>query len=239
MERDEERSFEDPIHTTICDVEVQFQVTSESEYQSIPTDSRGYDELFEDLFSEMNEKDVLFEIGAHMGIISCVVGRRYRGIDIVCFEPNPQTRELLETNLELNGLDAIVVDCAVSNSDGTMMLDTRHGSRGGMEEVRRSGQGSEIPVRTLDGVVTDDGVPSPTVIVADIVGEEINLLRGGSTVFSSPTTQLAYLVTHDQPLERLGSRTQDVEKLLRSYGFDEVEHLRENLLKAKKSEHSG
>lgn len=238
MERDEERSFEDPTHTTVCGVEVQFQVTSENEHQSIPADSGGYHELFEDMFSEMNERDVLFEIGAHMGIISCVVGRHYRDLDIVCFEPNPRTRKRLETNLKLNGLDAIVMDCAVSNSDGVMVLDTRHASRGGAKEAHRSGQGSEIPVRTLDGVVTDDGIPSPTVIVADIVGEELNLLRGGLTVFSSPTTRLAYIVTHDQPLERLGGSTQDVEKLLRRYGFDKVEHLRENLLKAKKSEHS-
>lgn len=233
MGRDDESS----VRTTMCGVEVQFLVT-ESEHYSIPTDSGGYDELFEDMFSEMNEGDVLFEVGAHIGIISCVVGRHYLDIDIVCFEPNPQTRELLETNLELNDLDAIVMDCAVSNSDGTMILDTRHGFRGGMKEARRAGEGSEIPVRTLDGVVTGDGVPLPTVIVADIVGDELNLLRGGSTVFSLPTTRLVYLVTHDQPLERLGKSTEDIEKLLRKYGFDKVERLRENLLKAKKSGHS-
>ncbi|MFB9807296.1 FkbM family methyltransferase [Haladaptatus pallidirubidus] len=160
-------------------------------------------------------------------------------IGIVCFEPHSQTRESLKTNLELNGIDAIIMDCAISNSDGTIAFDTRHDTPSGMGEVRHSGRGTETPVRTLDGIVSDDGVPSPTVIMSDIVGEEINLLRGASTTFSSPSTRLAYIVTHDRPLERLGSSKQEVEELLRSYGFDELEYLRDNFLKAKKSGQTG
>ena len=127
------------------------------------------------------------------------------------------------------------MDCVLSNSDGTVAFDTRHDTSGGTGEVRHTGPETETPVRTLDGIVSDD-VSSPTVIMSDIIGEEINLLRGGSMTFSSPTTRLAYIVTHNQPLERLGSSEQEVEELLRRYGFDELEYLRDNVLKAKKSD---
>jgi FkbM family methyltransferase len=239
MDRDGEQSFDEPLQTTICGVDVQFRVASERERRFRPDDVGIYDEMFEDMFSEMYEDDVFFDIGAHIGLNSCVIGRRYPEIGIVCFEPHPQTRGSLETNLELNGIDALVMDCTISNTDGTIAFDTKHDTPGGMGEVRHSGQGIETPVRTLDSVIQDDSIPSPTVIMSDIVGEEINLLRGGSTAFSSPTTRLAYIVTHDQPLERLGSSKQEVEDLLRSYGFDELEYLRDNFLKAKKSGQSG
>lgn len=239
MDQDEEQLFDEPVQTTICGVDVQFRVASERERQFLPDDVGIYDEIFADMFSEIDEDDVFFDIGSHIGINSCVIGRRYPEIDIICFEPHSQTRESLETNLELNGIDALVMDCAISNSNGTIAFDTQHDTPGGMGEVRHLGPGIETPVRTLDSIIKDDGVPSPTVIMSDIVGEEINLLRGGSTTFSSSTTQLAYIVTHDQPLERLGSSKQEVEDLLRSYGFDEFEYLRENFLKAKKSSRSG
>ena len=239
MGRDEEQPFDKPVQTTICGVDVQFRVASGKERRFRPENVGIYDAIFADLFSEMDEEDVVFDIGAHIGLNSCVIGRRYPEIGLVCFEPHPQTRGNLETNLELNGIDALVMDCAISNSDGSVVFDTRHDTPGGMGEVHRSGQGKETPVRTLDSICKDDSIPSPTVIMSDIVGEEINLLRGGSTTFSSPTTRLAYIVTHDQPLERLGSSTQEVEDLLRSYGFDELEYLRSNFLKAKKSGQSG
>ena len=236
MDRDEERSSEETIHATISGVDVQFRRSSAREDRFLPDIAKRYDEIFEDMFTEMNENDVFFDIGAYNGIYSCVIGRKYPGIGIVCFEPHPQTRESLEKNLQLNGIDATVMDYAISNSDGTVSFDTRRNTPGGMGEIRHTGRETETPVRTLDGVVSDDTVSSPTVIMSDIMGEEINLLRGGSMTFSLPTTRLAYIVTHDQPLEHLGSSGQDIEELLRSHGFDELEYLRDNLLKAKKSD---
>lgn len=239
MDRDEEGSPTETIHAAICGVDVQFSTASTREHRSLPDGAEGHDEMFEDMFAEMHEDDVFFDIGAHIGITSCVIGRKYPGIGIVCFEPHPYTRRSLETNLQLNGIDATVLDCAISNTEGTIAFDTRHDTPGGTGEVRHSGRGTETPVRTLDGVVSDDGVPSPTVIMSDIVGEEVNLLRGGSKTFSSSTTRLAYIVTHDRPLERQGGSEHEVEELLRRYGFDEVDSFRDNLIKAKKSGQTG
>ena len=237
---DEEHSPEEPIRTTICDVDVQFRMASARDNRSVSDIAEGSaDEIFEDMFTEMHEDDIFFEIGAYIGIFSCVIGQKSPGIGIVCFEPHSYTRECLKKNLQLNGIDATVKDCAISNSDGTIAFDSRSDTPGGMGEVRHTGGEMKTPVRTLDGVVADDDVPSPTVIMSDIVGEEINLLRGGSRTLLSPTTRMVYIVIHDQPLERLGSSKQEVEELLRTYGFDELEYLRENLLKAKKSGQTG
>lgn len=212
MGRNDEQSSEGIVHATIGGVDVRLSTESGDKDRS-PSGivDRYPDEVLENIFVEIGENDVFFEIGASTGVFSCVVGRKYPGIDIVCFEPHPRTRERLNRNLRLNGIDATVMDCAISDSDEPGAF-----------------------VRTLDGVVGGD-VPSPTVVMSDIVGEEANLLRGGATTFSSPTTRVAYIVTHDQALERLRSNRQAVEEFLREYGFDEVEHLRENLLKATKS----
>lgn len=233
MDQDEERSPEETVHTTISGVDVQFRRSSAREDRFLPDIVKQYDEIFDDMFDEMNRDDVFFDIGAHNGIYSCVIGRKYPEIEIICFEPHSQTREGLEKNLQLNKIDATVMGCAISNSDGTIAFDTRRDNPNGIGKVRHTGRGTETPVRTLDRVVSDD-ISSPTVIMADIMGEEINLLRGGSKTLSSPTTRVAYIVTHDQPLEELESSEQEIEELLASYGFDELEYLRDNLLKAKK-----
>ncbi|MGN8216150.1 hypothetical protein [Halococcus salifodinae] len=102
---DEEHSLEEPIRTTICDVDVQFRMTSAKDDRSISDMAEGSaDEIFEDMFTEMHEGDVFFEIGAYIGIFSCVIGQKSPGIGIACFEPHPHTRETLKKNLQLNGL---------------------------------------------------------------------------------------------------------------------------------------
>ncbi|WP_161782625.1 FkbM family methyltransferase [Halococcus sediminicola] len=233
---DEEHSPEGSIRTTIYDVDVQFRMASARDDRSISDMAEGSAaEIFEDMFTEIHDDDVFFEIGAYIGMFSCVIGQKSPGIGIVCFEPHPHTREILTRNLQLNGIDATVMDCAISNSDGTIAFDDRSDTPEGMGEVRHTEGKMKTPARTLDGVVADGDVPSPTVIMSDIVGEETNMLRGGSRTLSSPTMRVAYIVIHDQPLERLGSSKQELEELLRRYGFDELEYLRDNLLKAKKS----
>ena len=97
MDRDDERSPEETVQATICGVDVQFLRASAREHRFLPDIAEGYeDEMFEDIFTETHEDDVFFEIGAHIGIRSCVIGRKYPGIGIVCFEPHPLTRESLE-----------------------------------------------------------------------------------------------------------------------------------------------
>jgi FkbM family methyltransferase len=77
----------------------------------------GRDELLKELTERTQKDDVVYDIGANVGVYTCAVASS--GADVVAFEPNPAAREKLQRNLEANGFEATVSPKAVSDEDGT------------------------------------------------------------------------------------------------------------------------
>ncbi|WP_323191096.1 FkbM family methyltransferase [Halostella sp. PRR32] len=235
MDRLEERNLDETTQTiTIDGTEATFRKQSAREHNFLPDVTSSYEnQLFDDLLHELTDGDVFYDIGAHIGLISCIVGLQETDVDIVCFEPHPKTFDSLVRNLELNDVDANAKNYAVSNEDGEIRFDIRRDTAGGMGAVRQSGSGPTVPVKTLDAVVEDENVTPPTIVKSDILGEEGNLVRGAPKVLSSDECRLAYIEVHPAALNRKGSSEDEVRTLLAEYGFDIVE-LTDEILKATK-----
>src|ERR1700683_3146562 len=58
--------------------------------------------------------DAIFDCGGHIGLFCLSAAHRYPGVPITTFEPNPRNLNYLRRNVELNKLNATVVDAAVS-----------------------------------------------------------------------------------------------------------------------------
>ena len=84
------------------------------------------------LFSEMFERNaylrhgvhlhdgaVIVDVGSNIGMFAMFAHVSHAGLRLVCVEPNPHVRALLEGNLRLFGADARVFDCGISASEGT------------------------------------------------------------------------------------------------------------------------
>jgi FkbM family methyltransferase len=61
---------------------------------------------------------VVFDVGAHVGVVSCYLGKRYPGITIHAFEPVPANVRRLERNLLANGITNVQVHPVALTGDG-------------------------------------------------------------------------------------------------------------------------
>ena len=62
--------------------------------------------------------DLILDVGAHVGIVSCYLAKRYPEAKITAFEPVPELFELLQRNLKANGIENVEAVNAAVTADG-------------------------------------------------------------------------------------------------------------------------
>jgi len=60
--------------------------------------------------------DVVFDVGANIGLFSLFVGSAARGVSVFAFEPIPQIHAALAANIELYGLDVRAFPCGIAEA---------------------------------------------------------------------------------------------------------------------------
>ena len=81
-----------------------------------------YTEVFKESFYLQNgmtlrDGDVVFDVGANIGLFSLFVHATVRGARVFAFEPSPPTFEKLRTNVEMHGLAVEPFDCGLSDAE--------------------------------------------------------------------------------------------------------------------------
>jgi FkbM family methyltransferase len=120
--------------------------------------------------------DSFWDIGAHKGFValaaSKMVGPSGR---VVAVEPSATNLRFLNRHVEWNGCDNVtVVPVALSDAPGEAAFGGR-----GSSIAFHLGEGPEaVPVRTLEALAAQQGLPAPSVLKLDVEGEEAAVLRG-------------------------------------------------------------
>jgi FkbM family methyltransferase len=137
--------------------------------------------IIQRLAGALQPGDVFVDLGAYVGPFTLLASRLVGPAgNVVAFEPDPATRELLERNLATNGMaNVTVVPYAVGESAGTVRFVASGDSAG------RIGAEGDVEVRqvALDQFCAEHGI-RPTVMKVDIEGGEAAAL-GGSSVARS------------------------------------------------------
>ena len=134
---------------------------------------------------------VFVDAGAHEGLYSVFAARR-AGPEgrVYAIEPSERERAACERNLELNGLTATMIPCAVAGADGEaeflLAQDHRSGHNtlgafaweGVHVDARR-----RVVVRSFDSLAAEYGWERVDFLKMDIEGAETAALRGGGRVF--------------------------------------------------------
>lgn len=84
-----------------------------------------YKEIFESRCYEkhgisISDGDVVFDVGANVGIFACSLLKRFHHLKLYCFEPVPNTRACLERN---------IAECSVPEDQDVTILDVALGAR--------------------------------------------------------------------------------------------------------------
>jgi FkbM family methyltransferase len=135
------------------------------------------------LFERIRGDEVFYDVGAHGGVYTITLARRFPNLQVHSFEPQPE--ELL-ANLALNGFpDDQVHPVAVGDKAGTVRMTTKQRSS---NHVSDAGERSVRMVR-LDDYAREKRLPAPDWIKIDIEGLELPALKGAAGLLrqSRPT----------------------------------------------------
>jgi FkbM family methyltransferase len=173
--------------------------------------------FIEDLLTEVRVDDVVWDVGAQIGLHAVLVGSLLEGGQIECFEPNPRNVERLRTHLELNDVPAEVHRLALGATAGTAQFDRQSYAFGeGGREVATTE--STTDTFTADRRRGDDLVGQacarPDVVKMDIEGGEVDAIRGMEGTLE--TTRSAFVEVHP---EMAGRGAPTVREDLRRLGF--------------------
>jgi FkbM family methyltransferase len=154
----------------------------------------------------VREGDVVYDVGANIGLYSRFLVQCFGASKVYAFEPMEGNQELLAKNLELGGCASrvSVIPLAIGNEDGTceFQVDDLTSNTGSLDVVT-GGKASEsraqyglppqtvrVPVGRLDSLAELKGIPKPDVIKLDVEGAEALALEGAEILLSQRVCRL-------------------------------------------------
>jgi FkbM family methyltransferase len=189
----------------------------------------GEQEFLERFMTELVPEDVVFDIGASIGLMTMFAAAAAPLGRVCAFEPDPATAQRLARNVALNKLSNVeILSWAVGEQEGRTTLFT-DGPGGNAPTLRRQ-QGREgapsgaveVQVRTLDTALREGLLPHPSVLKIDIEGAEILCLRGGEGLLGGrfgTRPRLLFLEVHPAFLPAFGATAAEVTGLVESLGY--------------------
>lgn len=185
--------------------------------------------VIKDFLSELEPDDIVFDIGANVGLYTCFAGTVLPKGKVVAFEPHPGNVDRMKQNLELNGANAEIHELALSNTvdQTTMPLNsTEPGAVGYMKDENE--YGNELDVQTVPAadLVADGTVPSPDVAKIDVIGAEYTVLDGMTRLLTDNHPRVLYCEVYPERLPDFGATAETVNDLLRKHDY-RVERIHE------------
>lgn len=128
---------------------------------------------------------LFIDVGANLGLYSCIAGVHRLALRIIAFEPDPRNFRRLQQNIALNGLTGLIEarQIAVGETETTAFLRLGPTANSGLSAVRSDGT-HRVGVTSLDRAVSLHG--EPIAIKIDVEGHEFKCSMAQHT--SSPRT---------------------------------------------------
>lgn len=162
-------------------------------------------EVLEHVLADVRPDDVFFDVGANIGIYSCLVDSLLTTGAVVPFEPYPPNIERLAVNLDANEIDATVQKRPLADGERTAefyLYDSRSAGaqHGSLDTHYPTGDALDaFTVETVAGdtLVAEETVPAPTVLKIDVQGTGPDVIDGLRESLSADRCRLVYVESHD------------------------------------------
>lgn len=176
------------------------------------------------------EPDAVFwDVGANVGLYSCLAAAALPEGTVVAFEPEEVNRTRLEENFAANDptCEWTVSPVALSDRDGDGRLaagfDEEHCLAGTGHYYLSETEGRPVDRRRAETLI-QDGYPVPDVVKIDVQGAELDVLRGFGDAIHE--VERFYVELHTEKARRYDATVEETEAFLRDAGFS-VSHLGE------------
>jgi FkbM family methyltransferase len=209
---------------TVYDATATFGISTKAEFHRVFQNFERERREIERLVEQTQPDDVVFNVGAAIGLYTCLLADNMRSGTVISFEPSPANSESLRANINRNGSNATVCDCALSdeNGDATLAFDSDDaaGESGTLLERDWNGTSMTVPLRRGDDLCREDDIPTPTVVKIDVEGAEYDVIQGLQETLASDACRLVVCELHPGFLADQGLDGDDVAEALRTAGFD-------------------
>jgi len=178
-------------------------------------------ENIKDIIDEVSPDDVVFDVGANVGIYSVFLGLEVESGKVISFEPHPEAYKQLARNVEMNRLDGVVdtMNMALADQSGELGLINRAPT--GHQIIDSESADTVIKARKGANIIGNKQVPKPDVLKIDVEGAEREVLEGlGETV---EEFRVVYCEIHPNHLKDRGSTKHEVFDLITDAGFNIVD----------------
>lgn len=172
------------------------------------------------ILDECKSDDVVFDIGAHIGLMSVTLAKSVIPIGkVYSFEPTPHTFKILKDVVKLNTLiDTIIpVNMAIGNSIGTMnfYLAPEEGNNANslVSKNHRDRVPVKIEVTTLDAFIHQNRINKLNFLKIDAEGSEYDVLMGGLETIRKFMPKII-LAIHPPLIENNGQKPEMIFDLL-------------------------
>lgn len=184
----------------------------------------GERRVLESFVSTLEPDDVVWDVGANVGLYSCFAARRLSTGTVVGFEPVAVNRDRLIENLRMNAPEDRwrTEDSALWSANESVSLafchpESNRSIAGAGHHYLTDGDGwTTVDCRRGDDLVRD-GVPAPDVMKIDVQGAELDVLVGMGTVLEE--VDKIYLEIHREKSKRYYTCPSEIEAFLRDQGF--------------------
>jgi FkbM family methyltransferase len=156
------------------------------------------------LMSLVRATDMVYILGAHIGALLVPIAKKVK--NVVGFEANPVTYELLKINVAANNLENTdVYNYAIYNSETTLSFYQNKANSGGskIKPINNDHKYNydnpaviEVKAYALDTIVKEISVPLPNFIIMDIEGAEYFALQGGAECLKHAAVMYIEFVPH-------------------------------------------
>jgi FkbM family methyltransferase len=166
----------------------------------------------------------LIDVGANIGVYSCIVGVRGLADRIMAFEPDPDNFSALAAHIARNDLAARseLIRAAVGSASGGQVGLSRPDpqNRGTVHVTDRPGAHATAPLVALDTLALPRG--SRIAVKIDIEGDELDALRGGADLFRENSGYAQ--------IEAIGERARPIIDWMTAAGWRQVDRFGLNVM---------
>jgi len=125
---------------------------------------------------EVSDKDLIIDVGSHIGLFALLVSQKCKNGKIFCYEPTQENYEFLLKNVQNNHLDNIYsFNYAVSDTNKRVRVYLNQ-DQAGHSMYTQSGEFVEVQSITLKEIIDDNNINKCNLLKLDCEGAEYGII---------------------------------------------------------------
>ena len=214
---------------SVGEVAATFAIDTPEELFHLKNNFKKERKTLHEFVSNIQPDDVVYDIGANVGVYACLAGKKVIDGSTVAFEPASYNAAKISQNADANDVEVDVHEVALSRSNGEaeFVMDERGVAGSGHGSLKeQTNKSLMIKIRTGNSLVERGECPAPTVVKIDVEGAELEVIEGLDHSLEDPRCREIFVEVHpdhvppstvQERLEELGFQVSDGEATNRTH----------------------